>query len=417
VTTNQQLDALIRRVDVEWQPDPAFVEASRTNLMNQVRASRAADQSWLGRLDSRIRLRIFVEGPSEPVRLVAFAALLVLAILAGLLVAGALLRPAPLGNGLLIVSVQGQLEAIDPAGGPTRRLGPEGEVAEGVSRSPDGRTATFWLNDAGISRLFAIDVDGANRRELATGMTLTWNGGIDTWSNDSRTIATEVTLRGKARIVAVDVASGAVHAVTPAEVEAHNPLWSPDDRWLAFTPETAAGRGLSIISIDGTGMRDVAGDLNGLEVSGADTWSPDGEWIYFNAGDSDESHVFRANVPGRFSQQLTGQALRAAATASSPDGAQIAFMVDAAYGFDLWVAASDGRGARRILQAAGLGGWSSDGQLILVRWKPRDPSLGGLATIRPDGTGLMVLVPFDESCRKGWDESCLSGFGWGQARP
>ena len=53
MTTNQQLDALIRRVDVAWQPDPGFVEASRTSLMNQVRASRAADQSWLGGLDSQ----------------------------------------------------------------------------------------------------------------------------------------------------------------------------------------------------------------------------------------------------------------------------------------------------------------------------------------------------------------------------
>ena len=123
MTTNQRLDTLIRRVDVEWQPDPAFVEASRTNLINQVRASRAADQSWLGRLEVDPTAGL-VEGPSEPVRLVAFAALLVLAILAGLLVAGALLGPAPLGNGLLIVSVQGELEAIDPAGGPTRPLGP-----------------------------------------------------------------------------------------------------------------------------------------------------------------------------------------------------------------------------------------------------------------------------------------------------
>ena len=189
--------------------------------------------------------------------------------------------------------------------------------------------------------------------------------GASTPVDDSRSIATEVTLRGKARIVAVDVASGAVHAVTPAEVEAHDPLWSPDDQWLAFTPETAAGRSLSIISIDGTGMRDVAGDLNGLEVSGPDTWSPDGEWIYLTLATRTRATCF-GDVPGRFSQQLTGQALRPPATASSPT-AQIAFMVDAAYGFDLWVAASDGRGARRILQAAGLGGWSSDGQLILVR--------------------------------------------------
>ena len=414
---HQQIDALIRRVDVAWQPDPAFVETSRTTLTDLVRASRTADATWLGRLGSRLRLWWSLDRTSAPARSIALAALITLALLAGLLVAGALRRPAPLDNGLLIVSVHGQLEAIDPAGGPARMLGLEGVRAEGVSRSPDGRTATFWVSEVGRSRLFAIDVDGSNRHELASGMTLTWNSSIDTWSSDSRSIATEVILGGEARIVTVDVATGAATAVTPPGVAAHNPLWSPDGRWLAFTPETAAGRGLSVISTDGTDLHDVAGDLRGLEASGPDTWSPDGEWIYFDAGDAVESHALRANVAGRFSQQLTGSTVRAAATASSPDGTRIAFMVDAPYGFDLWVAASDGRGAHRILEASGLGGWSADSQLILVRWKPRDPALGGLGTIRPDGTDLTVLVPFDASCRQGWDESCVLGFGWGQPRP
>ncbi len=98
-------------------------------------------------------------------------------------------------------------------------------------------------------------------------------------------------------------------------------------------------------------------------------------------------------------------------------GTQIAFIVDAAYGYDLWIAGSDGHGAHRILKSGGLGGWSTDGQLILVRWKPRDNKLGGLGTVRPDGTGLTILVPFNDSCRQGWDETCELGFGWGQARP
>ena len=315
------------------------------------------------------------------------------------------------------MSVRGQLEAIDPGNGSARQILPPGEKAEGVSRSPDGRIATFWVNSPGRSHLFAIGVDGQDRRELASSMSVTWNPSIDTWSSDSRFLATEVTLDGTARILIVDVTTGAARPVTPKGVVAHNPLWSPDARWIAFTPETSTGFGLSVIRTDGTEQHDVAGDLHGFDVAGPDTWSPDGQWIYFNAGNSTHSRVFRANVPGRFSQPLTGRRSPRLCHGLLARRDQDRLHRRRRYGYDLWIADSAGRGAHRILQATGLGGWSSDGQPLLVRWKPPDNRLGGLGTVRPDGTGLTILVPFDESCRQGWDETCELGFGWGQARP
>jgi dipeptidyl aminopeptidase/acylaminoacyl peptidase len=418
--TNAQIDALIRRVDVSSAPDAAFVASSHRALVARVRAARERDASWFGRLrrDARLAPRTWSSvGRSRTASLVLVLVLAALALAAGLAIIGATQREAPLGNGRLIVSVHGQLEAVDPTNGSAVAILLAGKRAEGVSRSPDGRIATFWVNEGGRSRLFAIGADGRDLRELATGMDVTWGDSIDTWSADSHVLATEVTLEGAARILLVDVATGAATPVTPANISAHNPLWSPDGRWIAFTPDTPSGRSLSVIRTDGTGMHDVAGDLNGLDVSGPDTWSPDGVWIYFNANGPTESHVFRANVPGRFSQQLTGDEVEAAAVASSPDGTKIAFMVDAGYGFDLWVADSDGRRAHRILEQAGLGGWSSDGQFIVVRWKPIDIAKGGLGIVRPDGTNLTILVPYDPSCRQGWDQSCELGFGWGQARP
>ena len=154
------------------------------------------------------------------------------------MIVGALNRQPLGGNGLLLVSVKGQLEAIDPATGSSRPILAAGEKAEGVSRSPDGRLATFWTHDGARSRLFAIGVDGGDRRELASSLSLSWNPSIDTWSSDSRFLATEVTLDGQARILLVEVATGAARPVTPPGVVAHNPLWSPDDAWIAFAPES-----------------------------------------------------------------------------------------------------------------------------------------------------------------------------------
>jgi WD40 repeat protein len=418
--STERVDALLRRVDVRHRPDPWFVDASQQALAGRVRAARARDASWLGRLRRDVALAVnpaSSPGTWRAIRLAALVALLALALVAGIVVVGALHRPLVDGNGLLIASVKGQLEAIDPLSGARHPILPADVMADGVSRSPDGRTATFWTAVGGRSHLFAVGVDGENRRELATSMSMVWDPSIDTWSADSRYLATEVTLDGTARILIVDVETGVARAVTPAGIVAHNPLWSPDDRWVAFTPETSAGRGLSVIRPDGTDMHSVGGDLRGLDVSGPDTWSPDGEWIYFIAADAIGPHVFRVNIPAGSHQQLTGDDLVTGAVASSPDGAKLAFIVSAPYGWDLWVADSDGRAAHRILETAGLGGWSSDGTNILVRWKPPDNKLGGLGTVRPDGTGLTILVPFDGACRHGWDETCVSGFGWGVARP
>ncbi len=417
--TDDQLDALLRSVQFDDAIDPGFVARSSEELLGWVRRTRLEDASRMGRLRRDLRRATGLRGralASPTARAATLLALLVLGLVAGLIIVGALHRTTPFGNGPLVVSVRGELQTIDPVSGSVRRLGRLDEAAEGVSRSPDGTLATFWLRGNDRDRLFAIDLADGERRELVADVSMQWDPSIDTWSPDSRSLATEVTLDGIARILIVDVASGAARAVTPPDVTAHNPLWSPDGRWIAFTPELRGHRGLSIIRSDGTDLHDVAGDLHGLTVAGPDTWSPDG-WIYFSADDASGSHVFRANVEDRTSQQLTGDDLRAYATASSPDGSTIAFIVDAAYGFDLWVAASDGTGPRRILEAGGLGGWSSDGKLILVPWKPEDDSLGGLGTIRPDGTDLRILIPFDPSCRHGWDEQCVLGFGWGQARP
>jgi Tol biopolymer transport system component len=187
-------------------------------------------------------------------------------------------------------------------------------------------------------------------------------------------------------------------------------LWSPDDRWIAFSEVTGAVRSLAVIGTDGSGMRTVSGDL--ARVGGPDTWSPDGIWIYFDS----DGHIYRANVPGGFNQQLTGDGLQAYAPASSPDGTMIAFIVDppSHLAWELYVANSDGSGAHRLLENATHDGWSPDGRFVLAEWTPTDQP-GGLAVVSPDGHGFRVVLPFDADCRSG--ETCTDGIGWGQPRP
>jgi Tol biopolymer transport system component len=412
--TDERIDALIRRLDVTTDPDPEFVRSTYASLRPRARAARVRDTSRIGRLARDLRLVVAgARWPStaRPVGMVGLVVLLILATMLALAVVGARNQVQPILNGPLIVSIHGELQAIDVVDGSVRTILPPGPNAKGVSRSPDGRLVSFWTSDGGRSHLYVVGVDGQHRRELAPDLSLGWSDAIDVWSSDSRFLATEVILGGHHRIMVADVDTGVGRVVTPTGLAAHSPLWSPDDRQLAFTKEADGVRSLAVVQTDGSSLRTVSGDVVG--VAGPDTWSPDGTWIYFDSGGA----VYRADVAGGFSQRLTGDDVGAFAPASSPDGTLIAFIVDRSHQYwDLYIANSDGTGARRLLEHAENMGWSADGRYVLAKWNPVGQP-GGLAVVTPDGSEFRVVVPFDAECPPGASQTCFDGVGWGQARP
>jgi WD40-like Beta Propeller Repeat len=415
--TDERIDALIRRLDVQAEPDAGFVSSSTSLLVGRVREARVRDASRLGRLRRDLRLGLaFAAGQRLPRSLAIVGITLLL--LAGLIAAftiGRVLTPKPIPqNGPLIVSVDGQLRAIDVETGQASAIGEPGDKALHVSRSPDGATVAFWRPDPDGDQLTFMDVATHDRRPRIRDVALKWGGCIDTWSADSRWLASEVIADGRSRILVVDSRTGVGHFVTPKDVTAHCPLWSPDGGWIAFTLESAPGsRSLAIIRTDGSGQRKVSAGVGRFQVSGPDTWSPDGAWIYFDAQGSGLGRVYRANVAEGQSTPLTDAGILAVAPASSPDGTLIAFIVSRPVGWELYVANSDGTNPHRVAEHATNMGWSSDGRYILARWTP-PAQAGGLAIVAPDGSGFRVVVPADQACPSA-EASC--DVGWGQARP
>lgn len=416
--TDERMDALLRRLDVSATPDPEFVRATASLLRPRVRAARVQDMSRLGRLRREFRLAV---GPRQqpwiprPVAIAGFAVLLLLALLVAVLMTGALRRPPPISNGPLIVTVLGELRAVDVDTGSSRPVGPPGETARHVSRSPDGRLIAYWKVDSSGESLTFIGIDGQGRRRVSEERPVTWGGCIDTWSPGSRYLASEVTVDGFSRILIADSATGTGRLVTPDGVVAHCPLWSPDGRWIAFAQEVKSGPTiLAIIRTDGTGMHDVSGDIGGSSVGGPNTWSEDGTWIYFTTASGDLAN-WRVNVARGASTRLTIGARGETAVASSPDGRLIAFIVEGGgpIGWDLYVANSDGTAPHRLLQNAMNLGWSADGRYVLTWWRPDDRP-GGIAIVSPDGSGVRVVVPADQACI---DADRICDVGWGQARP
>jgi Tol biopolymer transport system component len=361
---------------------------------------------------------VFGGGWSSPLgrfgQLVLIAALL-LALVIGAVIAGSL-RDRPPASGSLVVALSNQLSVIDPRTGVSKPLLDDQRGIFGVTRSADGGFVSFWTGtpDQPGTTLEVVRVDGGGRRVLATNVAPApvSRGGIDTWSGDGQYLAAAVTVAGVHRLLVVDVASGEGRLVGP-DTGASNPLWSPDGEWLAFTHEHAGGAAsIAVVRRDGSGLREIATGLDAY-VSGPDTWSADGRWIYFDAGRTrpPSQDVYRVEVATGRVEQLTSDET-AAAPALSPDGGRVAFLVWAdTPRASVWVMNADGSSPRLLVEDADLRGWSPDGHYLLVV-TPAHGSPVQLLAITPDGKERRVLLTLD-TCA----DPCLESLSWGLPRP
>ncbi len=423
--TDDRVDALLRRLDVAVHPDSAFADHTFRSLVPLVQGARRWDAGPLG------GLRRFIDGLGHPgrasvpagLRPVAYLAVLALLLLAAFVVTlavGALNRSTVIGNGLMVISLNSTLQQLDPSTGQSDPLVSGSGNVEGLSRSPDGRWVSFWEPTADGHRLAVLAVDGSVRRDIEIGLPVTWNGCTDGWAADSRKILSEVLVDGQARILVSDVETGTGAIVTPPEVDAHCGLWSPTGDSLAFAFERdGQTAGLAVMGLDRSPLRPIS-NLQGFDVSGANSWSKDGRWVYFDASAGGVDQVFRADVANGTAEQLTDGIVGAAAPALSPDDRLVTFLVPhTAKWLDatIYVAQADGTEARPLLEHAIGYGWSADSQFIIAEWKPPGGVTGGLVTIRPDGTDRRVILELGPGCSGAITTPCLDGFSWGQARP
>lgn len=113
--------------------------------------------------------------------------------------------------------------------------------------SPDGSQIAYhqWDDDAEIMRLYVMDADGSNRRELGTERGI-WFTGWPVWSNDGTRIAVQRASGTAGSGVSlpyaiIDVASEQIVETGPApsccRIE-----WAPDDSALLFLQETGGVR-------------------------------------------------------------------------------------------------------------------------------------------------------------------------------
>jgi hypothetical protein len=109
------------------------------------------------------------------------------------------------------------------------------------------------------------------------------------FSNDGRTLAFTAQREGKDVLYLMDVAKASVRARLDLPVDAvWSPVWSPDDRQLAFSGTRGGISDIYIVNADGKNLRQMTNDKYG-DLQPA--WSPDGRRIAFASDRSPETDL------------------------------------------------------------------------------------------------------------------------------
>jgi len=349
-------------------------------------------------------------GIAPRLRIVALAALLVLALLAALTYTVGHWHPlpppfGPAGNGVIVFDVDRRLFLADGER-------PAVPMDVGLSRSwgaafaPDGTRFAFWSQaaDGAPVALWVANADVTGARPITEDVPRA--GGL-AWSPDSTRITFESDLRSGRPAIYVAAADGSgVTRISPDDdFDRTSPNWSPRGDLIAYRKEPRSGDRLelAVMSPDGRDERTLAVaqfSTGGFKGSG---WSPDGTRIaYFRMVDwldVVETVDLRGTV-----ERLSGPSEDAFNPTWSNDGSRVAYALRSGETVVVDLAT-----AARTTLAADLAGCG-------ISWSPDDRFLIGLGADCRAVSQFPVDDPGTVSRLSGADGDVVS-VGWQRVAP
>jgi len=212
------------------------------------------------------------------------------------------------------------------------------------------------------NELYLVPAEGGEPRQITTmgvdvsGVAWRPDGGAlaftaDTYQRDEHTYE-----RSDVWVVTVD---GVVTRLTDDEMDYGSPAWSPDGRSIAVRGNTGldvvirerwdrgAPSDLYLFPADGGEARNLTAEWD--LIPGPPTWGPEGRFLFFTAGVSGNSHLFRLEVATGQVEQVTEGDRMVGGVSFSHDFREVAFEVSTpTIPGDVYAARVDGSRERRL---------------------------------------------------------------------
>ncbi|MFZ0549129.1 MAG: hypothetical protein WAM60_27020, partial [Candidatus Promineifilaceae bacterium] len=235
---------------------------------------------------------------------------------------------------------------------------------------PDGRyiAVSIYSYMTGEYDIYTIQSGGNNKINLTSDLTNTEDLQA-VWSPDGSQIA----WRRDWRIWVMDADGSNKTPLSPPELSARDPKWSPDGQWISFVSWDGPHEDVFIIPATGG---DTINVTNHPEVDLGQSWSADSSKLAFESFRDGNWEIYTADISDTNNiqlQRLTNDLSDDHAPVWSNDGTQIAFVSDRngpEYSFSAWLMNADGTNQRQLslgMDVARPMDWSPDDNWLVAR--------------------------------------------------